>query len=56
MYQSIYNLIINAIFEGVVITGWIELVVTTLSTIACLFAFAVPFIVVWKVIKLIVGR
>lgn len=56
MYQSIYNLILNAIFSGVAITGWIELVVTTLSTMCCLFAFAVPFIVVYKVICLIVGR
>ena len=56
MYQSVYNLIINAIFDGVVITGWIELVVTALSTICVLFVFLIPFIIVWKVICLIVGR
>lgn len=56
MYQGIYDLIISTIFDGVVITGWIELVVTTISTIACLFALAVPFIVVFKVICLIIGR
>lgn len=56
MYQSIYDLILNAIFTGVPITGWIELVVTTISTICCLFALAIPFIVVYKVICLIIGR
>lgn len=56
MYQGVYNLLIETIFEGVVITGWIELVVTTISTISCLFVFCIPFIVVYKLICLILGR
>ena len=56
MYQSIYDLILKAFFSGATVSGWIELVVTVLSTAAIVFAFSVPFIVVIKVIKLICGR
>ena len=56
MYQAIYDLILNAIFQGVTVTGWIELVVTVLATSAVVFAFSVPFIIVIKVIRLILGR
>lgn len=56
MFQSIYDLILSTIFNGVVITGWIEMVCTVLATAICVFAFLIPFIVVWKVICLIVGR
>lgn len=56
MYQTIYDLIMSAFFQGVTVSGWIELVCTILSTAAIVFAFAVPFIVVFKVIKLICGR
>lgn len=56
MYQAIYDLILNAIFNGSTVTGWIELVVTVLATSSVVFAFAVPFIIVIKVIKLICGR
>lgn len=55
MYHSIYNLIMSAIFSGVTITGWIELVVTTLATACCVFAFIIPFLIVWKVIRLVCG-
>ena len=56
MYQAIYDLILSALFQGSTVTGWIELVVTVLSTSAVVFAFVVPFIIVIKVIKLICGR
>lgn len=56
MYQAIYDLIMSALFQGVTVTGWIELVVTVLATSAVVFAFAVPFIIVINVIKLICGR
>ena len=56
MYQTIYDLILNAIFQGSTVTGWIELVVTVLATSAVVFAFSVPFILVVKVIKIILGR
>lgn len=56
MYQTIYDLIMSAFFQGVTVTGWIELVCTVLATAAIVFCFCVPFIVVFKVIKLICGR
>ncbi len=56
MYQTIYDLIMSAFFQGVTVTGWIELVCTVLSTAAIVFCFSVPFIVVIKVIKIICGR
>lgn len=56
MYNSIFQLLQTAIYEGATLTGWQELFLTTMSSIAVLFAVAVPFIVVWKVIKLICGR
>lgn len=55
MYQTIYDLIMSALFQGVTITGWIELVVTTIATACTIFVFVIPFIVVWKVIRLICG-
>ena len=56
MYQSIYDLIMSAFFQGATVTGWIELVCTVLATAAIVFCFSVPFIIVIKVIKLICGR
>lgn len=56
MYLDIFNLISNALYGAVVLTGWQELFVTTVASTFCLFAFCVPFILVWKVICIIVGR
>lgn len=56
MYLTVYNLIIDALFTGVTITGWIEMCCTVLATACCVFAFIVPFIIVWKVICLVCGR
>lgn len=56
MYQSIYNLIVSAIYDSAVLTGWQEMFVTLVASACVLFALAVPFIVVWKVIQLICGR
>ncbi|MBQ3235770.1 MAG: hypothetical protein IJA97_06395 [Clostridia bacterium] len=56
MYQSIYNILQTAIYESAVLTGWQELFLTIVSSACVLFAIAVPFMVVWKVIQLICGR
>lgn len=55
MYNSIYQLIANAIFESASLTGYQDLVVTLLSTFAIVFVFSLPFVVVLKVIKIILG-
>ena len=56
MYESIYSLLQNALYTSVTLTGWQELFLTVVSSTAILFAVAVPFMIVWKVIKIIVGR
>ena len=55
IYQDCFDLIQQYIYGGVELTSDMSLVATTLSTTACVFVFALPFLVVWKVIKLIVG-
>lgn len=57
IYLALYELIQNAFYGAAsTLTGWQEMVLTVLATIGCLFVFAVPFIIVWKVICIIVGR
>lgn len=52
MYDNIYMLIEQYIFSGSIITGsYQELVAISLSSIACIFLFALPFIIVWRIIK-----
>lgn len=55
IYQNIYDLIVQYIYGGGALTADMELVTVTLSTMACVFVFALPFLVVWKVIKMILG-
>lgn len=54
MYNDIYNLIANTIFESSSLTGYQDLVCTFTSTIAVLFVLSIPFIVVYRVIKMLV--
>lgn len=56
MYLDIFNLISNALYGAVILTGWQEMFVTVIASACVLFVFIVPFIIVWKVICLIVGR
>ena len=56
MYQIIYDLFVNAFYAGLTMTGEMTLTATLVATAGCLFCFAVPFIVVFKVIKFICGR
>lgn len=54
IYHSIENLITQAFYGDGEITGWQELVATTLATAALVFMFALPFLVVFFVIRLVV--
>lgn len=56
IYTALYTLVQNAFYGSSSLTGWQELVLTIIATAGCLFAFAVPFMIVWKVIKMICGR
>lgn len=55
VYQTIYDLIMSALFAGATATEWVALVVTILATTVTVFVFAIPFIVVWKIIRLFIG-
>ena len=56
IYTALYTLVQNAFYGSAVLTGWQEMVLTIIATMGCLFVFVVPFIIVWELIKLIVGR
>lgn len=50
VYQSCFDLIHTYIYGGAAMTSDMNLVCTAIATIACLFVFALPFLVVYKVI------
>lgn len=56
IYQSCYDLIQTYIYGGVELTSDMSLVCTLVSTCACLFCFALPFILVFLVISKLLGR
>lgn len=53
IYQNCYDLIQTYIFGGEVLTSNTELVCIALSSCACIFVFALPFLIVWKVLKML---
>lgn len=54
LYNEIYSLIVNNIFGGSVQVGtYPDLISSLFSAIACMFVLAIPFILVWKVIKMV---
>lgn len=55
MYTQIYDLFMSTVYGAVTVTPDMELVATLVATTACLFCFALPFMLVWKVIKLVCG-
>ena len=56
VYQTCYDLVNTYIYGGQIVEGsYMELVGIFIATCACLFVFALPFIIVWRFIKLIAG-
>lgn len=55
MYQNIYSIVQQYVFEGAVLTPNMDLIATLISSIAVIFMVALPFTIVWRVIKMIVG-
>lgn len=52
MYQGLYDLIMTYVYGGVAsITPDMELVATLVATFGCLFFVALPFLLLWKVVK-----
>lgn len=50
MYQSCFDLIHTHIYGGVTLTSDMNLVCTLVATAACIFCFAIPFLIVYKVL------
>jgi hypothetical protein len=56
VYENIYQLVNTYIFNGSIVTGsYQDLVTIILSTIACVYLVALPFLVVRKLLNLIGG-
>lgn len=54
MYYDIYNLLLQHIYGNPeILTADMNLVLTLCATIGSLFVISVPFMIVWKVIKVI---
>ena len=53
IYESCFNLIHTYIYGAAELTSDMNLVCTLIATVACIFCFAIPFIVVYKVITFI---
>lgn len=57
IYQTLYDLINTYVFNNELVVNSVQdLAVTLFSLAGTLFCVAVPFIVVWFVIKLVTGR
>lgn len=54
IYQNIYALIEQYIY-GSNMTADAELVTTLLATAGCVFLVALPFTIVWKIVKMLMG-
>ena len=55
IYQSCYDLVAQYIYGGVQLTSDMSLVATIIATMASVGIFALPFVVVAFVIKLVIG-
>lgn len=51
IYQNCLDLIHTYIYGGATLTADMSLVAVTLATCATVFTFALPFLLVWKIIK-----
>lgn len=56
IYQMCYELVAQYVYGSSPLESYQELVCIGISTFACLFVMALPFILVWRVIKLLGGR
>lgn len=53
MYQGFYDLIMTHVYGGVAsITPDMELVATFIATFGSLFLVSLPFLLLWKVVKI----
>ena len=55
IYQTCYDLIAQYVYGSVTVGSYQELVCILVSTCACLFVVALPFVLVWRVIRMLAG-
>lgn len=56
IYESIYDLLNDFVFGGTIIPSSIQdSACSIVSTALCLFVVSIPFILVWRLIKLLAG-
>lgn len=53
IYGNLYDIIVNYLFGGGDLSSNEELITIALASIGAIFVFSVPFIIVWKIIKMI---
>lgn len=53
IYENIYDMLHYYIFGYAQMNSSIDLALTLVSLCACLFCVCIPFIIVWKLIKVI---
>lgn len=53
IYQNIYDLIHTYIFGGDALTANTELITILLSSVGCVFVFSLPFLLIYKVLKML---
>lgn len=54
IYQSLYNLIETYIFGSITPESVQDLATTLISLMGCVFLIALPFMIVFKIIKMVV--
>ena len=55
MYESLYNLLQESIYGTLPLTPDMTLTLTLVSTIGCLLLVAIPFFVVYRILRFICG-
>ena len=55
MYNDLFVLLQQYIYGTSVLTEWQDLTLTIMSTCGCLFVVAIPFLIVWRVIRILCG-
>ena len=53
IYNDIYNLLLTYVFNGAELTPNIDLVCILIATLASIIVIALPFLIVWRIIKII---
>lgn len=51
IYNTCYDLVAQYVYGGVDVGTYQELCCIAVATIACLFMFSLPFVVVWFIIR-----